>query len=164
MTATNDRHFTPWRTLKLGTHRSTESLSKAHTDGGFRIGDRAAQILKKTALAETETEIELVLVTVAELGFEKATRRDAIYDRAKELGLDLVPAEAGPQLRRQYANQPMNEWMVMAMEPVAASDGNPRVFYVVRRADGQWLDTYYGNPGSLWFPENRWVFARRQQK
>jgi hypothetical protein len=161
-TTASPREFKTWKTVKIGTHKNVEELSKSLTGSGFRIGDWAADILKKTTLAPAETEIELVLVTVADLGFTKATRRDAIYDRAKELGLDLVPAEVGPQLRLQYTDQPMDEWMVMAMEPIAYSDGNLSVFRVGRYEDGPWLLTGCGHPGSTWSPDCRWVFARRK--
>ena len=162
-TTTAPRVFTTWKTIMLGTHKTVKDLSQALTDGGFRIGDYAAQILKKTPLAETEMEIELVLVSVADLGFTKATSRDAIYDRAKELGLDLVPAEVGPQLRLAYTNQPMNEWMVMAMEPIPGSGGGQDVFGVEHRGDGRWLLGLSGDPVSMWYPAYRWVFARRKQ-
>lgn len=157
------REFATWKTVKIGTHKNVKDLSKALTSNNFRIGDWAADILKRTPLAETETEIELVLVSVADLGFKKATRRDAIYDRAKELGLGLVPAEVGPQLRLDYSDQPMDEWLLMGMEPIAGSDGYPLVFHVVCDADGQWLGAYYGRPGFEWLPAYRWVFARRKQ-
>jgi len=156
------REFKTWKTIKLGTQKSVKDLSKALTSNSFRISDWAADILKKTTLAPAETEIELVLVTVADLGFTKATRRDAIYDRAKELGLDLVPAEVGPQLRLQYLDQSMDDWMVMAMEPIAGSDGNLDVFDVARSEDGQWLGADYGDPDDEWNPGGRWVFARRK--
>ena len=162
-TAIMPREFATWKTIKIGTQKSVKDLTKALTVNGFRISEWAGDILKKITLANAETEIELVLVSVADLGFTKATRRDAIYDRAKELGLDLVPAEAGPQLRLQYTDQPLNEWMVMAMEPIADSDGNLRVFDVARIGGGWWLDGSLGNPGSVWSPDYRWVFARRKQ-
>ena len=162
-TATTPREFATWKTIKIGTQKSVKDLTKALTGNGFRISDWAADILKKTTLAQTETEIELVLVTVADLGFTKATRRDAIYNRAKELGLDLVPPEVGPQLRLAYTDQPMGEWLLMGMEPIAGSGGRLRVFSVVRREDGLWLRTHYGVPGREWSPGNRWVFARRKQ-
>jgi hypothetical protein len=161
--ATAPREFATWKTVKLGTHKSVKDLSKALTSNGFRISDWAGDILKKTTLASAETEIELVLVTVSGLGFTKATRRDVIYDRARELGLDLVPAEVGPQLRLQYTDQPLNEWMVMAMEPIAYSDGGLGVFRVVHNHDGRWLSADYGIPGRMWSPDYRWVFARRKQ-
>lgn len=118
------REFATWKTITIGAQKSVKDL----TDGGFRISEWAGDILKKITLADAETEIELVLVSVADLGFTKATRRDAIYDRAKELGLDLVPAEAGPQLGLAYSDQPMGEWMLMAMEPIADSVGGLLVF------------------------------------
>jgi len=155
--------FPTWKTVKLGTHKSANDLSKSLRSNGFWISNWAADILKKTTFAPAETEIELVLVTVADLGFTKATRRDAIYDRAKELGLDLVPAEVGPQLRLQYADQPMNEWMVMGMEPIAGSGGSLHVFGVTRSVGGLWLDTDYARPGIAWDPVDRGVFARRKQ-
>jgi hypothetical protein len=162
-TAIMPREFATWKTIKIGTQKSVKDLTKALTGNGFRISDWAGDILKKITLADAETEIELVLVSVADLGFTKATRRDAIYDRAKELGLDLVPAEAGPQLRLQYTDQPMNEWMLMAMEPITDSDGAPYVFSVGRHDDGRWLRSSDGNPGITWDPDDRWVFARRKQ-
>ena len=162
-TAATPREFKTWKTVKIGTQKSVKDLSKALTNNGFRISDWAADILKRTPLAETEMEIELVLVSVADLGFTKTTRRDAIYNRAKELGLDLIPAEVGPQLRLTYSDQPMGEWILMGMEPIADSVGNLSVFDVARLEDGQWLDAYYGYPVNEWNPDNRWVFARRKQ-
>lgn len=155
--------FPTWKTIKLGTQKSVKDLTKALTDDGFRISDWAGDILKKITLADAETEIELVLVSVADLGFSKATRRDAIYDRAKEFGLDLVPTEVGPQLRLQYTDQPLNEWMVMAMEPIMDSDGDQHVFRVAHDDDGRWLYSGNGDPASVWDPDDRWVFARRKQ-
>ncbi len=159
---TTPKDFPTWKTVKLGTHQNVKELSQALTSRGFRIGDYAADILKRTPLAQTETEIELVQVTGRDLGFRKATRRDKIYARAQELGLDLVPAEVGPELRLVYSDQPMNEWVLMGMEPIAVSGGNPRVFRVGRYEDGIWLYTNYGRPGFEWDPDNRWVFARRK--
>jgi ABC-type transport system substrate-binding protein len=155
------REFKTWKTIKLGTYKSIGDLSKALTNKGFRIGDNTPQILKRTVIAQTPIKIELVLVTVAELGFDKETLRDAIYDRAKELGLDLVPAEVGPQLRLAYTEQLQDEGICMAMEPLTDSDGILRVFSVVHRDDGRWLDGYYGFRGGLWGRVDLWVLARR---
>ncbi len=162
-TASAPREFATWKTITIGTQKSVKDLTKALTGNGFRISNWAGDILKKITLAAAETELSLVLVSVADLGFTKATRRDAIYDRAKELGLDLVPAEVGPQLRLAYTDQPLNEWMVMAMEPISDSDGGLRVFGVGLNVDGRWLDSYGGSPGRVWNPDDRWVFARRKQ-
>lgn len=162
-TAAAPREFKTWKTIKIGTHKTVKDLSQALTDGGFQIGDHAAQILKKTSLADTETEIELVDVSGAELGFTKSYRRYELYARAEKFGLDLVPAEAGPQARLQYTDQPLVEWKLMAMEPIADSDGNLGVFGVERFVGGPSLSANYGDPGDEWGPDDHWVFARRKQ-
>ncbi|MFA5158762.1 MAG: hypothetical protein WC451_06305, partial [Patescibacteria group bacterium] len=67
------------------------------------------------------------------------------------------------QLRLQYPadEQPMNEWLLVAMEPIKDSDGYLRVFDVERDVDGAWLDSDYVGPGSLWDASDRWLFRRK---
>lgn len=48
------------------------------------------------------------------------------------LGLELCPAETGPHYRLQYQNQPMNEWFVIGMKPIAGRFGYPFVFGLER--------------------------------
>ena len=156
------REFKTWKTIKLGTYKSIGLLRKALEAGKFRIGDYAAQILPKTILCDTETELELVRITVGELGFAGGATRREIYERAIELGLALCPAEVGPQLRLQYADQPMNEWLVIAMESATDSDGGLLVFSVSRHVDGSWLGTGYGHAVCRWHAGSVWVFARRK--
>jgi hypothetical protein len=159
------REFATWKTVKLGTHKTVKDLTKGLTDAGFRIGDYAAQFLTKITIASAETEIELVNVSGAELGFtKKYPTRAEIYARATtEFGLDLVPNEVGPQLRLQYPDQPLREWMLVSMEPLSNSVGDLSVFLVGHYGVGRWLGTGNGNPGRVWSPVDRWVFARRKQ-
>jgi hypothetical protein len=114
--------------------------------------------------ANTETEIEVVAIMVRDLGFEEGATREEIFERATTAyGLDLIPAELGPQLRLQYTKQPMNEWLPLAMEPIAQSDGRLLGFALARYEDGPALDRYYVYPGALWFPDFRFVFVRRRE-
>jgi len=159
--ATPDK-FPAWKTIKLGTYRSVSDLLNALTAGGFQMSYFAEEVVQKISLANAGVEIDLVRVTVAELGFEGPARHDAIYDRARESGLDLLPAEAGPQLRLQYTDEPENEWTVVAMEPVIDSTDTISIFRVVRHSSGLWLETTPGDPRLEWHPEDRWVFGRRR--
>lgn len=159
--------FKTWRTVKLGTGiKDVDGFRKALNKVDCNISDWSNYILGKPAfeqsVVEAETEVELVNVSVAELGFKgRATRAD-IYKRAQELGLDLCPAEVGPQLRLQYKDQPKGEWVV-AMEPISDSNGDLRVFYVGRDDDGeQWLGAHFGYPDSVWAGGHRFVFVRRK--
>ncbi|KKQ96707.1 MAG: hypothetical protein UT22_C0025G0001, partial [Parcubacteria group bacterium GW2011_GWC2_39_11] len=88
--------------------------------------------------------------------------RQRIYGRANELGLDLCPAEVGPQLRLQYKDQPEEEHLIVAMNPIADSDGALELFLVERDDSGLWLDSYYDDPGYIWHAGSRFVFARRK--
>jgi hypothetical protein len=154
-----------WKTIKLGTGLKTASdFRKKVMEAGMKIGDWANDILGKPAFTATEsvTEVELVIASVAELGFKDGATRKDIYVRAQELGLDLCPPEVGPQLRLQYTDQPKGEWLVIAMEPIADSGGNLYLFNVERVDDERWLLAPYGSPGSFWRGFDRFVFLRRK--
>ena len=158
-----ERQLKVWKTIKLGTGLKTaDDFRRALKDDGFNISDWASDILGKPAFkaADEDTEVDLVKVTVAELGFKNGARHNQIYERAKELGLGLCPPEVGPQLRLQYQDQPNGEWILVAMEPIVDSDGDPYVFRVARHGSGLWLDSDWGSPGSFWDPGPRWVFCR----
>jgi hypothetical protein len=154
-----------WKTINLGTGLQTaDDFHKAFKKAGMKIGDWANNILGKPAFTTTtcETEVELVLASVAELGFKDGATRKNIYIRAKEFGLDLCPAEVGPQLRLQYTDQPKGEWLVIAMEPITDSDGSLNLLNVELGDDECWLNANYGFPGGVWNGNNRFVFLRRK--
>ena len=70
---------------------------------------------------------DLVEVSVRDLGFNGTTRYDKIVERAKELGLEVCPAEVGPQLRLQYTDQPFGEYLIVAMNAISGRGGGPHV-------------------------------------
>jgi hypothetical protein len=47
-----------------------------------------------------------------------------LYRRALQLGLELCPAEAAPHLRLEYLNQPVGEFLHVAMRPIATYGGD----------------------------------------
>lgn len=155
-----------WKTIKLGTGiKDADGFRKALKQVGCNISDWGDGIIGKPAfkVSETETEVELIVVSVGELGFKEGATRADIYKRAQEQGLGLCPNEVGPQLRLQYKDQPKGEWLLIAMEPISGSVGGLRVFFVGRRGDGeQWLCDRSGDPDSFWSADDRWVFLRRK--
>lgn len=152
-----------FRNIELGTGiKNGPAFQKAIEAQGMKVYKYAEQVLKNPdfkVVGEHE-RAELVEVSVVSIGFEKTTRYYAICQRASELGLELCPAEVGPQLRLQYKDQPLNEWLVVAMKAISDSDGVPRVFGVNRRVDGLWLGADRGRPDYEWLPELRFVFLR----
>jgi hypothetical protein len=124
-----------FKTIKLGIFKSVEEIWHATSTAKLRadFGD-TMPVLERTLLHQFETEIELVLITVATLGFMKETRIDEIYACAKELGLELVPAEVGPYLQMQYMDQPKDVIVRIAMEPIVIN-GHSCVF-ILRNPHG----------------------------
>jgi len=112
--------FAVWKTIKLGTGlKNADDFRKAIKKGGMRIGDWSNDILRKPAfkVSKTEIELDLVNVSVRELGFKQGAKRSDIITKALELGLQLCPSEVGPQLRLQYTDQPNGEWLLVGMDP-----------------------------------------------
>ncbi|MFZ2303694.1 MAG: hypothetical protein WAV98_02820 [Minisyncoccia bacterium] len=158
--------FEVWKTIRLGTSLKTaDDFRAAIKIAGMYIGDWGNDILSKpvfTASTE-ETEIDLVVVSNADLGFRDGAELKDTYARALELGLDLCPNEVGPQLRLQYTDQPIGEWLLIAMEPIVDSDGNRILFHVERRDGGsQYLYGSHGDPVNVWHADARFVFRRRK--
>ena len=159
---TKSVNFPTFKTIKLGTLKDTKAICKAITNSGGRISDWANDMMSKKefTVAKKETEVELVVVSVAELGFKDGAKYSDICERAKNLGLDLCPAEVGPQLRLQYADQPKGEWLRIAMEPITDSDGDLDVFNVEHVGDELWLYCNDGHPDDFWRGVYRFVFVR----
>jgi cytolysin (calcineurin-like family phosphatase) len=130
------------------------------------VSDWAADMMAKPAfkVAMEKTSVNLVNVSVGQLGFTKATLLRDIYARAIELGLSLCPAEVGPQLRLQYADQPSGEWLRVAMKAITASDGRPSIFFVAAHGGGErWLSAGWGSSGDTWAPDDRFVFGKNSK-
>lgn len=154
-----------WKTVKLGTGLKTgDDFRKVFTDQNFHLSAWASDILGKEAftVAPEATEVDLVVVSAKDLGFNRATRYDKICARANELGLELCSSEVGPQLRLQYLDQPNDEWLTIAMEAIRDSSGHLHVFRVTHGADGLWLVAGCGNPGGSWNLGARFVFRLRK--
>ena len=151
--------FPIWETLTLGLHKSPESYEQALESNGFKIGDWTRQILKKIVCEQAPTEIQLGSATVAELGLPKGGTTDQLHAALRALGLELCPAEVGPALRLLLKDQPKGEWLWLAMEAIASSDDDLRVFGVGTSADGLWLFTVDGHPGRRFDAGDRVVFA-----
>lgn len=152
-----------WKTIQLGTRlKFAEDFYQALHKDGCRISVCATDILGKPSfsVASQATEVDLIKVTVSELGFPNGASVHDIYETALKRGLVRCPAEVGPQLRLQYLDQPMDDWILVGMEPITGSDGGLEVFLVARGGNGRWLDRSSGRPGNIWPGGIQWVFVR----
>ena len=152
-----------WKVIKPGAYKSADDYRKALKETGFRVGDLANDMMKQPAfkIVDEPIDVELVLVTVAELGFPQGATRKDIYDKALSLGLQLCPPEIGPALRLDYQDQPSGEYILVGMEPIVDSGGGPDVFRVKHDGSDQWLNADYDLPAFVWHADRRWVFCRK---
>jgi hypothetical protein len=155
-------HFQIWRTMTLGTYKGVDAYRRALDFAKIKIGDSADEILGRPAFpyARTKTGVELAVLSAADLGVESDQSSLAeVYQRAREAGLELCPAEVGPQLRLDYRNQPLGEALDIAMEPVATYSGDRTILTLANWGTGLLLIGRDGRPESMVFRKSRFVFA-----
>ena len=113
-------------------------------------------------ISQKSEHINLIRISVKDLGFPKGATATEIYKKAQKFGLELCPAEVGPQLRLQYKDQPKGEYITVGMKPIANSEGS-LVFFVWRNTDGE-LELGFGNgiPDSHWDIRTYFVFVCRK--
>jgi len=160
------RAFKVFMTLNLGTGvKDADGFREALKKARCGIEEWADDIIGKRGLrvASEKTEVKLVAVSVAELGFAMGATRADIFRRANQIGLALCSREVGPQMRLQYKNQPSGECLTIGMEPITDSEGNSAI-YDIRCSeffDG-WLQlgAMVGDSDYFWSSVTRWVFIK----
>lgn len=148
--------------LEIG-GKSAKELKKEIKEE-MNISDYADNMLENeafTTLKSSQT-LHTVRLRVQDLGFSEneTPTTDQLYQRAKDLGLNLCPAETGPHKRLKDKNQPFDDWYRIAMKPIAGRDGLPSVFWLARIDDSLWLDGLLARPADRWNPKNEFVFER----
>jgi hypothetical protein len=127
-----------WRTITTGSFANSFALINALDAAGCSIGGLAEEVLARPAfnVGTTKTNVELFAVSAAELGFQTGTARlPDIYARARQSGFGLAAAEVAPQLRLQFLDQPMGEFLI-GMEPIKTWTGEPIILAVANGGAG----------------------------
>jgi hypothetical protein len=180
-----------WKTITVGTYKDVNMLREdldslhcglagaAHAVRDHRplipgtttrlpcaLGESAAEIIGRPAfnLNRARSNVDLVVLSVPELGFEGERVAVAdIYARARQLGLELCATEVGPQLRLQYLDQPLGEFLRIAMEPVATYAGDLVDLTVANGGASLALIGSPANADAIVHPHVRFVFVRPTQ-
>jgi hypothetical protein len=165
--AEGKRTLQTWKTVKLGLYKSADEYRAVIKSKNWHIGPLAETMLDEIdfEVAAESREVELVALTIADLGFTfnlqyedcYDARYTKIFDRAMKLGLQPCPAEVGPNLRVAYIDQPYGEWIIVATKPNSKADSG--LFEVVHDGD-TWLYAHTADPEHTWLPHNKFVFAR----
>ncbi len=107
-------------------------------------------------------EVDLIKLKVEDLGLGEAPTTDEIYNRIKELGLELCPPEVGPRYLLAHLDQAMGDWVAVGMKPVADQEGRHYVLNVGRSSDSLWLNDVWARPDFEWNPHYQFLFRVRR--
>ena len=157
----DEKGFAADFTVTLGTRTSGADLLQTLIEKKCMVSPWSIEALGNPdfPVVAEEITVDIVVVSMLEMGFaegELATL-DTIYNRAKQLGLEICPVETAAQLRLQFLDQP--DWTTggrlgdffVASEPFALTpDGFPKIFSVVRDDSFPDPETHIG----LWLIAN----------
>ncbi len=139
-----------WKTIKIGNGPLTGvGLLSRLVRGGCSLEEDVGLVLGSPnfVVSSVAQTIDLVRVSVEQLGFAKRTTYAAICKRALEFGLELCPSDVGLQLLLQYETQPINDYFFVASKMITCADGHSRIFGLNREKDGrQVLLTFRNHP------------------
>lgn len=153
-----------WKTITVGGSKGVNAIREAMETAPCRIliGDDADEILGRPAFPfiKTPVELDLVVLSVFGLGFSDQASLHDIYARAVAQGFELCPAEVGPALRLNYLDQPLGEFLHIAMRPVARYTGELVNLSVGNAGAGLIIIGGDGHPDVMLSGAERFVFIR----
>jgi len=153
----------PWapKWISLGGYEDVHVLRRALDSVNVKVGLGANKILGNSAfvLSRTKKDVTLTIATVADLGFgDEGASLSAIYIRARQLGVELCPAELGPLLRLRYLSQPVGEWLHIGMTPIPTGADSLLDFTVANGGTGPMLLGGNAKPDLLMPSQIKFVF------
>lgn len=156
----NASEFPVLASVTVGTLGKDTNVTKLLTESGVTIEDRH-DALELIPLQSVKTSLELIAMTVEELGLPNSSSLFQICIAAGSRGLSLCPAEVVLQFWRQCPDALSNgKCALVAMDPVVNSHGRRVLFNLCRHHDNRGLitlDTY-----DDYYSFNRFLFVRSQ--
>lgn len=132
----NTDSFPVFSIVRLGTHRSGESLRLALAHKKTFIGRRADGILGRITFAKLGTEATVHLGTVSQLTGRDHAMNDEINEAVLDLGFDLCPEEVALQVCLQETSRLNGKWINAAMKPII-DPWREKVFFRVGHENGR---------------------------
>jgi len=151
------------QTIEIG-GKTKDQLLEELKEKSMKVYEYAEKMMNHSefTVSKEKEDANLIRLSVADLGLPGNPTTTQVCERAKELGLELVPAEVGPQYRLQYEDQPSDEYLYMGMETIPGPGGRPCVFKLFRVGDGLWLHNGWADPDNQWLPYSVFVFRARK--
>ena len=146
-------------TLTVGNHKNSMIRLRNMGQKAGAIGaDLACWAQPGETMYPKKGRIEVVALSVYELGFRQVTSREKIYEAAIAAGFKLCLVEIGVQLFIQYLDMPKGEKLHIGMEPLPYHGGH--AILVVDNENGYRRCDHKCNPNTVFHPRQKWVFTR----
>jgi hypothetical protein len=132
------RPFPVYLELRTG-GGSKRALVQALERAGCYIGNCAREMIARTsfAAAESPRTIRLARVQLSTLGVTDWVTWSDVLKAAAKIGAVKVPPEAAARLALELPGQQPGDHFWILMDPIAAGDGEPYVFYLASHDDGE---------------------------
>ncbi|HAU65745.1 MAG: hypothetical protein UT30_C0007G0026 [Candidatus Uhrbacteria bacterium GW2011_GWF2_39_13] len=145
-------------TLNVET-KSLEETFQMLKDRGVRISSQAKEVMKNLDFImskETET-MNVVAVTLADLGFSKKAKTQEVYAKAKALGLEPCPAHAAFYYDH-FEHNGERSFFNLAMDPISVSEGENTVFFSIFSQDEDVRISTTMFDDDQWSPSDTFLF------
>ena len=160
-------------TVQIG-GTSKGDLLAAVRDCGVRLNAAADALFDdhRFTTLDRSRVIEIVVRSVADLGFQRGATYKELIARASALGWGECPLEVGPHLRLQFLDQPeapagcraATQRAPLGSITVASApldgDETPKGFYLMRFDGALWLRGYWSGADHVWSPDDVLLFDR----
>jgi hypothetical protein len=156
------------RTVEVGGLTKWELIEKLQ-QSSILINEYGERLLAddKFTTSKTKYSLQIVELTVGNLGFPDGATTEQIFKRVNELGLKLCPIELGPYLRLQYLDQsegfsgklpkhqaPLGS-ITIASKILTEDDDFPKGINGVL-----WLRGYLADHLHVWNSEDHFIFCQ----
>lgn len=151
----------PIEAIEIG-GMSSQQLETEHIQAGIYITPYGIDMLKSPDFITLQNpqSLDTVGLKVQDLGLNDASTTDQVYTRAKELGLELVPAETGLHYRLKYRHR--YEWLFMGMKQISDRYGDPNVLSLSHHGYDLVLTGSRAYPNDRWHLSSEFVFGLRK--
>ena len=151
-----------WLKIENFKFKDTITCLNSYDNKKFKFSPWIEDIVKKNKYEfnEKNLPIKLVRKSLIELGFNKPTELQEVFNSCKKLGLDLVGPEIAIYTRLLYLDQPKGEWLRFAtpLNSMVDTDGIPHLPKLGHALNSYFIETYWSYPKAIFHPHNDFIF------
>ncbi len=142
------------RTLTIGGVTKRELLVRLK-EASVSLNDYARELFDDPGFHTMpgSSEVEVVAISLPELGLSEGGTFDQILEHAAAKGLKTCPLEVAPHLRLSYLDQPRGPYLTVASRELHPGTEQPNGFYLRHLDDGLWLRGYESGPENVYAPD-----------